>query len=107
MITDRIGFRRDDDPLSRLAAVGAVLGLLSFAIYPVYTAYSRNLQRHADDLAVAATHDPVAAIRAMVRLSDERFLTICPSTWERYYFLTQPPIADRIARFQGRRSDCP
>jgi len=41
---DRVGFRRDDDPLARLTLVLAFLGLYSLAITPVYNWYSRNIE---------------------------------------------------------------
>ena len=63
---DRVAFRRDDDPLSRLPLVFAFLGLLALVATPLYNGYSRNLEGRADTYALALTRDPAAAL-AIVR----------------------------------------
>src|SRR5579875_1290472 len=106
-VADRIGFRRDDDPLSRLALLGAVLGIALLGLLPVQNAYSRRLEARADHAAVAATHDPASAVRLMVRLANVDLLPACPKPIVRRYFLTYPPIASRIAAVRGGGDPCP
>ncbi len=106
-VADRIGFRRDDDPLSRLALLGAVLGIALLGLLPVQNAYSRRLEARADHAAVAATHDPASAVRLMVRLANVDLLPACPKPIVRRYFLTYPPIASRIAAVRGDGDPCP
>ncbi len=105
-ISDRIGFRRDDDPLSRLALVGGLLGLSAFAVYPLGLTYDRSLESQADRTAMALTHDPAGAVRSLVRSADDRYLQVCPAPFDRWYFLRQPPIADRVHAISGAPSDC-
>jgi STE24 endopeptidase len=106
-IADRIGFRRDDDPLSRIALLGCVLGVALIAFLPVQNAYSRRLEARADHVAIAATGDPASAVRLMVRLADVDLLPACPKPIVRRYFLTYPPIASRIAAVRGGGDPCP
>lgn len=106
-IADRIGFRRDDDPLSRLALLGGILGIALLAFLPIENAYSRRLEARADHVAVAATHDPASAVRLMVRLANVDLLPACPKPIVRRYFLRYPPIASRIAAVRGGGDPCP
>ncbi|MGH7661511.1 MAG: M48 family metalloprotease [Vulcanimicrobiaceae bacterium] len=106
-VADRIGFRRDDDPLSRLALLGSVLGVALLALLPIQNAYSRRLEARADHVAVAATADPASAVRLMVRLADVDLLPACPKPIVRRYFLVYPPIASRIAAVRGGGDPCP
>lgn len=105
-LADRIGFRRDDDPLSRLALLGAFLGLAILLLLPVQAAYARRLEARADHAAVAVTHDPASAVRLIVRLADVDLLQVCPSPIIRRYFLSYPPIGSRIAAVRGGGDPC-
>ena len=99
VIADRIGFRRDDDPLSRLAIVGALLALVYLAAVPVRNAALRSYDFSADRYAVALTGDPSAAVRALVRASDQRMEEVCPE-------LTAHALSLRVARNRrARRRD--
>ena len=105
-LADRIGFRRDDDPLSRLALLGTFLGLAILVLLPVQAAYSRRLEARADHTAVTAMSDPAAAVRLMVRLANDDLLQVCPSPIIRRYFLSYPPIGSRIAAIRGGGDPC-
>ncbi len=105
--SDRIGFRRDDDPLARLALVFALACLAALFAYPVYNGYSRRVERQADAAALALTRDPAEAIRHDVRFSEERFLPVCPRAITRYYFYDFDPLGTRAAAVTGRPDPCP
>lgn len=106
VIADRIGFRRDDDPLARLPLVFGLLGLLGLIVTPVYNGYSRNIESRADAYALALTADRVSAVRAYVRIADETLAPLCPSRAERLYFFNSPPLGTRIARAAGHTDPC-
>lgn len=105
-ISDRIGFRRDDDPVSRLALLGAVIGLVYLIAAPFYNSYSRNLDVAADRAALAYTHDPASAIRMQIRRADQALVPVCPSTLDLWYLSPHPPPGPRIAALQGGRDAC-
>jgi STE24 endopeptidase len=105
-LADRVGFRRDDDPLSRLALVGAFLGLAILLLLPVQAAYSRRLEARADHTAVTVMNDPASAVRLMVRLANDDLLQVCPAPIIRRYFLSYPPIGSRIAAIRGGGDPC-
>jgi STE24 endopeptidase len=106
VISDRVGFRRDDDPLARLALVLGFLGLLGLIATPIYNGYSRNIESRADAYALALTHDRVSAVRAYVRIADETLAPLCPSRVTRIYFFNSPPLGTRIAKAAGHRDPC-
>ena len=68
LVSDRIGFRRDDDPLARLPLVGTFLGIAVLLLYPAY-----NLARTHRRVAAPtpspspAVSDPSAGVRLFVR----------------------------------------
>ncbi len=107
LLSDRVGFRRDDDPLARLALVGAMLGLAALVAYPLYNAYSRRVETRADDAAFALTADREAAERYYLRFSEEHFLPVCPPAPIRWYFYDRNPLGTRIARVRGEPDPCP
>lgn len=107
LIGDRVGFRRDDDPVSRLPLVGAILGCAALALFPVFNAYSRGIEARADRFALALTHDPASGVRAFVRFADDGLSPVCPPQIVRLYFYDHPPLGSRIAALQGRPDPCP
>lgn len=106
VLADRVGFRRDDDPLARLPLVFFFLGLLALAATPIYNGYSRHLEALADDYALALTSDRASAIRVYVRIADETLGQLCPSRLSRWYFYNNPPLGTRIARALGHADPC-
>lgn len=107
IIGDHIGFRRDDDPVSRLALVGAILGCIALGLFPVYNWYSRGVELRADRMAVAMTGDPADGVRALIRYADDGLSPLCPPLAAKIYFFDHPPLGHRIAALQGRPDPCP
>lgn len=107
LLSDRVGFRRDDDALSRLALVATFLGVVLVAAYPIYNAYARNLERRADTVALAATGDRAATVRAMVRYADDDLVPLCDRRSIRWYFDDRPSLGGRIALAAGTADPCP
>ncbi len=107
LLSDRVGFRRDDDALSRLALVATFLGLVLIVLYPLYNAYARNLVTRADQQSLAATNDRVATVRAMVRDADDDLVPLCDRRSIRWYFDDRPALGGRIAATAGTADPCP
>jgi hypothetical protein len=105
-IADRIGFRRDDDPVSRLALVGGLLGCAYLIALPAYLAYDRASAARADIAAVAATGDRASAVRAMVRRADQDLEPVCPNEFAMLYFAQTPALGERISTFNGTPDPC-
>ncbi|HEX3549553.1 MAG TPA: M48 family metalloprotease [Candidatus Elarobacter sp.] len=107
LLSDRVGFRRDDDALSRLALVATFLGLVLVVTYPIYTAYARNLETRSDRDALSLDRDPVSTVRAMVRFADDDLVPLCDRRSIRWYFNDRPPLGARIAAAAGTYDPCP
>jgi Zn-dependent protease with chaperone function len=107
LIGDRVGFRRDDDPVSRLPLVGCILGCAALVMFPIYNMYSRGIEARADEYALALTHAPADGVRAFLRFADDGLSPLCPPQIVRIYFYDHPPLGSRIATLQGRPDPCP
>lgn len=105
-LADRIGFRRDDDPVSRLALVGALLGCVYLVALPFFNGYERSLDTAADHYALTLTGDRVSAIRGAVRGADQALQPVCPQLLGYWYFATRSPAGQRIPILQGRPPVC-
>jgi Zn-dependent protease with chaperone function len=107
LLSDRVGFRRDDDAVSRLALVATFLGLVLVLAYPLYTAFARGLESEADRRAIAALGDRAAMVRAMIRYADDDLVPLCDRRSIRWYFDDRPPLGARVAAVTGRADPCP
>lgn len=107
LVSDRIGFRRDDDPLARLALVGTCLGIATLLLYPAFNAIERGLERRADADAIAVTHQPADAVRLLVRRADDDLTALCGRRTTRWYFESRPALGSRIAALRGTQDPCP
>jgi Zn-dependent protease with chaperone function len=106
VIADRVRFRRDDDPVSRLAIVGAFLAIVYIIAVPVRNAALRAYDLDADRYAVALTGNASAAVRALVRAADQRMIEVCPEPAATLVLYTAAGIGDRVAAINHVRSTC-
>ena len=107
LLSDRVGFRRDDDALSRLALVETFLGCVLVVAYPIYNADARNVESRADGVALSATGDRAETVRTMVRWADDDLIPLCDRRSIRWYFDDRPPLGGRIAAAAGSPDPCP
>lgn len=107
LIGDRIMFRRDEDAVSRLALVGALVGTLALVAYPLYSAYSRGIEYRADEDARHALPNPTGAVRFLVRRADDDMVPLCGRRSTRWYFDSHPALGARIAAMRGTTDPCP
>lgn len=107
VLADRIRFRRDDDALSRLAVVGALLALVYVAAIPVRNAALRSYDFSADGYAVSLTANPAAAVRALVRDTDQRMEEACPELGAQLFLYSSAGTAVRVAALNHVPAACP
>jgi Zn-dependent protease with chaperone function len=106
-IADRVGFRRDDDPISRFALVGAFFGVLYFIAVPVDHAIARNISRDADTYALALPVDRAAAVRNVIRATDESLTEVCPDLLASLFMERVGDASSRVVAINGIPSTCP
>jgi Zn-dependent protease with chaperone function len=107
LISDRIGFRRDDDPLARLPLVGTFLGIAVLLLYPAYNAIERGVEWRADTIAITTVADRAAGVRFFVRRADDDLIALCGRRTARWYFESRPPLGSRIAALSKTSDPCP
>lgn len=107
LLSDRIGFRRDDDPLARLALVGTFLGIAVLIFYPAYNAIERGIEWHTDQAALGVVADRSAGVRLFVRRADDDLVALCGRRTVRWYFESRPPLGSRIAAVGKTDDPCP
>jgi Zn-dependent protease with chaperone function len=106
-IADRIGFRRDDDPVSRLALVGALLGVMYLIAVPINDAVLRRLSVEADQYALSLQVDRAEAVRTVVRETDQRLVEVCPDVMDRLFIERIDDPAKRVSAMNHVPSTCP
>ena len=96
----RFGFVSVADPagLPWLMLVLAVLGLL---VAPLLNAFSRYVERQADDFALTLTRDPNGFIGAMERLATLNLAERRPHRLKELLLFSHPALDRRIARARG------
>jgi STE24 endopeptidase len=106
VLADRCGFRRDDDPLSRLALVGALLALVYLGAVPVRNAALRSYDFDADRYALSIARDPAAAVRSIVRATDQQMQEACPGFGARLFLNARPSASARVAAINHVPEKC-
>ena len=106
-LADRIGFRRDDDPTSRLALVAALLGVVYLIVLPINDAALRRIAAQSDSYAVSLTGERAAAVRVIVRAADQSLHAVCPTLPTRLFLESIGDPSRRIAAINGVPSACP
>ncbi|MGA8841462.1 MAG: M48 family metalloprotease [Candidatus Aquilonibacter sp.] len=106
-IADRIGFRRDDDPVSRFAVVGALIGVLYLVAVPLENAVQRSVARSADRYALTLPIDRATAVRNVIRATDESLTEVCPDIVARLFRQRVDDASTRVFEINGVPSTCP
>jgi STE24 endopeptidase len=106
-IADRIGFRRDDDPTSRLALVAALLGVVYLVVLPINNAAVRRIDAQNDTYAMSVTGDRAAAIRTIVRGADQALRDACPTLPARLFLENSNDPSRRVAAINNVPNGCP
>jgi len=86
--------------LTRLEHAYVLLGL-GLVTLPLGNAFSRRIERQADDFALATTGNPAAFIGAMERLGDLNLAERRPNRLKELVLYSHPALDRRIARARG------
>jgi len=105
-ISDRIGFRRDDDALSRLALVGCMVGLAALVLFPVYNTYARGIETRAFQALRLDAAGKAAGVRYLVRRADHDLIPLCLRRSTNWYFADDVALGTRIAEVRGSSDPC-
>jgi hypothetical protein len=106
-IADRFRFRRDDDAVSRLALLGSLLAVLYLIAVPVDNAVMRAMDARASTYALGLGVDRAAAIRSIVRSTDERLIEVCPDLIARTFVQKEVDPSTAVNEINGITPTCP
>jgi STE24 endopeptidase len=90
------GFRGIAD-VAALPLVAAALGGFFLVLLPASNAFTRRMERAADDYALRLTAKPRAFQAVMAKLAGQNLSEATPAPWVVFLFYSHPPIAERIA----------
>jgi len=105
-VSDRIGFRRDDDVLSRLTLVGTMVGMIALIVFPAYNTYARLLEARADRATRADFPNVAAGVRELVRRADHDMEPLCYRRSTNWYFADDVALGTQIALLRGTSDPC-
>ena len=94
---NRFGYAGVADPAG-LPWLALVLGVLGLVVTPLVNAFSRRIERQADDFALALTRDPTGFIGAMERLATLNLAERRPHPLKEALLFSHPALDRRIAR---------
>lgn len=100
-IADRITFRRDDDPLTRVLVATAIIALLALPAHMLFENYARADTLRIDTVALRQSGDLAEAVRALVRQADRDLDPLSLSLIDLAFAGENPPIAERISNLRG------
>jgi STE24 endopeptidase len=91
----RFGFSGPGD-VAALPLLLLAVGIFSIITMPLINGYSRWRERLADRFAVATTRNPMAFVRAMIRLANQNLAEADPPRWVVWLLYSHPPIKERV-----------
>jgi Zn-dependent protease with chaperone function len=106
-IADRIRFRRDDDAVTRLALLGALLAVLYAIAVPVDDAVLRAMDARATRYALSLGIDRAAAVRSIVRNTDVGLGEVCPDLIARTFVVKRVDPSTLVSWINGVPPSCP
>lgn len=72
--------------------------VISALLLPIANAFSRRMERQADDYAFAAVGDAEPLVRGLQRLADQNLAERHPPRWKEFIFYSHPSISTRLTR---------
>lgn len=81
-----------------------VASILSLLLLPLANAFSRRMERQADDYAFAAIGDAEPLVRGLERLADQNLAERNPPAWKEFIFYSHPSIGTRVTRARAWRA---
>lgn len=91
----RWGFE-DDRDVASLPAIFFLMWIFGLVTDPAGNAYSRHLERKADQYAFELLQKPEAFRSMMVKIARGNLADLHPPAWIRYVYASHPPVMERI-----------
>jgi STE24 endopeptidase len=95
-IAEFFGYSQVVGDISSLPVLGLCFWMFSFILNVPGLWYSRRQERLTDEFASSVVPDPIVAKSLFIKMADQNLSDINPPWWERLFFMSHPPIQDRI-----------
>jgi STE24 endopeptidase len=83
-----------------LLLIGALFSPLGFFAHPLEAAFSRRMEREADDYALESIPSAEPLVNAFKRLAADNLSNLTPHPTYAWFYYSHPPLAQRILRLQ-------
>jgi STE24 endopeptidase len=83
-----------------LLLIGALFSPLGFFAHPLEAAFSRRMEREADDYALKSIPSAAPLVNAFKRLAADNLSNLTPHPIYAWFYYSHPPLAERIIRLQ-------
>ncbi|NHJ01346.1 MAG: hypothetical protein EAX86_04345 [Candidatus Heimdallarchaeota archaeon] len=91
------GYSSDISDVSNIPILGLSFWLLNSFIFNVPSLwYSRKLEKATDKFASTIVSDFNVIKSLFIKMADQNLADLCPPWWEKYFFLSHPPIEERM-----------
>ncbi|MHA1975261.1 MAG: M48 family metallopeptidase [Candidatus Hodarchaeales archaeon] len=97
-IADFLGYQGNITTIGSLPVLGLIFVVINSILFNVPSlAYSRKREAEADLFASSYINNSTIATSLFMKMADQNLADIDPPWWERYFFMSHPPIRERIA----------
>lgn len=93
--SDALGYHGIAD-VATMPLLAAILGAFGVVTTPLLNAFSRHVERQADQYALRTTGDSAAFVDAMLRLANQNLAEVDPPGWIEALFYDHPSIGSRV-----------
>jgi STE24 endopeptidase len=83
-----------------LLLIGALFSPVGFFAHPLEAAFSRKMEREADDYALESIPSAEPLVDAFKRLAADNLSNLTPHPVYAWFYYSHPPLAERIVRLQ-------
>ena len=83
--------------MASLPAFVFLYWLILLPIDPIASAYSRHMERRADQFALELLEEPAAFRSMMVKIARNNLIDVHPPAYIRLFYANHPPVMERIA----------
>jgi STE24 endopeptidase len=83
-----------------LLLIGVLFSPLGFFAHPLEAAFSRRMEREADDYALKSIPSAAPLVNAFKRLAADNLSNLTPHPIYAWFYYSHPPLAERIIRLQ-------
>ncbi len=97
-IADFLGYPGNITTIGSLPVLGFIFLVINSILFNVPSlAYSRNREAEADSFASSYINNSTIVTSLFMKMADQNLSDIDPPRWEKYFFMSHPPIKERIA----------